>query len=347
MRRSRKGSSTPGASPTGAVPAFTNAVLRRIARQPRLAIWPVREENPCRRLAIEKSHPDFLVEHWMERFGAERTRRLLDANNRPKSMQLLAFRDRGGRELLAENLIDEGIAVEPSKISPLGLIVRSGNPLHTEVFRRGEIYIQDEASQAAALILPLRPGEWVLDAAAAPGGKNFTILGADPSARLVMADVSTSRLARLESNLRRLRRRLPAVAADAGQPAFGRSFDRVVLDLPCTGTGTLRKCPELKWRISEGEIGQLRNQSLRMLAGAATRVAGGGYLVAINCSLEAEENEAVVERFLAEHREFSLLPLEDHLDYPLDRWIAGRGIWRIFPAGEHDGFTVHAMVRRK
>jgi 16S rRNA (cytosine967-C5)-methyltransferase len=326
--------------------SFTNAVLRRIAREPKLAAWPVREADPCRRLAVEMSHPDFLVARWTERFGPRRTAALLEANNRPKSLQLQAFRDRGGRELLAENLIDEAIAVEPSKISPLGLVVRAGNPFHTEAFRRGEFYVQDEAGQAAALVPPLRSGERVLDAAAAPGGKSFTLLGVDPNLRLVMADAATERLAVLAGNLRRLGRRLPVVAADAGRPPIDRPFDRVILDLPCTGTGTLRKCPELKWRINEREIGRLRSRSLRLLAGTAPLVAEGGYLVAITCSLEAEENESVMERFLAENPAFSLLALEDLLDYPLDRWIIGPGAWRIFPGGEHDGFTVHAMVRK-
>ncbi len=326
--------------------SFTNAVLRRIAREPDLAAWQVDEKDPCRRLAIENSHPDFLVARWNERFGSRRTVALIEANNRPKALHLLAFRDRGGRELLAENLIDEAIAVEPSKISPLGLVVRAGNPFHTAAFRRGEFYVQDEAGQAAALVPPLRPGERVFDAAAAPGGKSFTLLGADPSVRLVLADAATPRLATLRGNLRRLQRRLPVIAADAGRPPIGRPFDRVILDLPCTGTGTLRKSPELKWRISEREIGRLRSQSLRLLAGAAPLVAEGGYLVAITCSLEAEENEEVVERFLTDHPAFAPLPLEDYLDYPLDRWIVGPGAWRIFPAAEHDGFTVHALVRR-
>lgn len=326
--------------------SFTNAVLRRIARQPQLSAWPVKDRDPGRRLAIEMSHPDFLVSRWIDRFGFERTRELLDANNRPKPMHLLAFRDRGGRELLAETLIDDAIAVEPSKISPLGLVVREGNPLRSGCFARGDLYIQDEASQAAALIPPLRPGERVLDAAAAPGGKSFTILAAEPEARVVMADASVDRLALLEQNLERLGRRLPVVAADAGKPAFAAGgFDRVILDLPCTGTGTFRKSPELKWRISAAEIVRLARQSSRMLAGAAPLVAENGYLIAITCSLEAEENEEVIARFLDDHPQFSLLALEDRLDFPLDRWITGRGVWRLLTADEHDGFTVHALIR--
>jgi 16S rRNA (cytosine967-C5)-methyltransferase len=325
--------------------SFTNAVLRRIARSPSLDDWPVREEDPLRRLAIEKSHPDFLVERWMNRFGRERTIELLDANNRPKVLQLLAFRDRGGRELLAESLIDQGVIVEPSALSPQGLVVRSGNPLHSKSYRRGDFYLQDEASQAAALIPPPRPGERILDVAAAPGGKSFTLLATEPTVDLVVADVSLERLSRLRANLKRLDRPLHVVVADAAQPAVEGPFDRVILDLPCTGTGTLRKNPELKWRISESEIGRLTRQSLRILGGSAPLVAVGGLLVTITCSLEPEENEDVMAAFLVGHPEFQLVDLKGLLPYPLEDWIVDVGSWRLPPEAEHDGFSVHVMRR--
>ncbi len=325
--------------------SFANAVLRRIARNPSLDAWPVEEEDPLRRLAIEKSHPDFLVERWSERLGRERTVKLLDANNRPKALQLLAFRDRGGREILAESLIDQGVIVEPSALSPQGLVVRSGNPLHSASYRRGDFYLQDEASQAAALVPPPRPGERILDAAAAPGGKSFTLLATEPSVRLFLADVSPLRLVQLRANLRRLDRPLPIVLADAARPAFAGPFDRVMLDLPCTGTGTLRKNPELKWRTSEPEVGRLTRQSLRLLEGSASLLAPGGLLVAITCSLEPEENEDVVAAFLVGHPELRLVELEGRLPYPLEGWIDGAGCWRIPPEAEHDGFTVHVLGR--
>lgn len=325
--------------------SFTNAVLRRIARDVSLEAWPVKEKDPVRRLAIEKSHPDFLVRRWLNRLGETETRQLLDANNRPKSLQLLAFRDRGGREMLAETLIDEGVMVEPSALSSMGLIVRQGNPLHSQSFRDGLFYLQDEASQAAALIPPPRPGERILDAAAAPGGKGFTLLAAEPQAKVFLADVSVDRLRRLRQNVQRLGRDVPILVADAGQSTLGKLFDRIVLDLPCSGTGTLRKNPELKWRIDDSEIGRLSRQSLRLMEGMAQQVEAGGYLVVITCSLEPEENEAVVERFLARHDAFRPLILEDHLHFPMSQGIFAPGAWRIMPSGEHDGFTVHVLER--
>jgi 16S rRNA (cytosine967-C5)-methyltransferase len=345
--------------------SFVNGVLRRIARAPRLEDWPVTEAaspDPVRRLAIEMSHPDFLVERWWDRFGAERTRDLLAADNRAKPLQLLAFRDRGGRELLAEALIDEGLEIEPATLSALGLTVRRGNPLATAAFARGDFYIQDEASQAAALIPPPLPGESVLDAAAAPGGKSFSLLAREPRVAVTLADVSVARAAVLRANCARLRRPLPlaladagalawedrvaAVAADALHPPF-RPAQAVLLDAPCTGTGTLRRHPELKWRISEGEIGRLTRQALRLLAGMAPHTAPGGTLVAITCSLEREENEDVVSRFLATHPEFSPLPLESVLESPAAAGISGPGAWRILTGGDHDGFSVSVLAKAR
>jgi 16S rRNA (cytosine967-C5)-methyltransferase len=305
----------------------------------------VEEDEPVRRLAIEMSHPDFLVRRWVERYGWQRTRALLAANNRPKPLHLLAFRDRGGRELLAEGLIDAGVEVEPSALSPLGLVVRGGDPFAAPAFGHGDFYVQDEASQVAALLPPPRPGERVLDAAAAPGGKSFALLAWEPTLRPVLADLDPERLAVLRSNLARLRRRVPLLWADARHPPLAARFDRVVLDLPCAGTGTLRRHPELKWRVSEGEIGRLAAQGAAMLAGVATAVRPGGLLAAITCSLEPEENQGVVARFLASRDDFAPLELAGRLSPPLDAGIAGPGLWQVLPAADHDGFTVSVLAR--
>ena len=121
----------------------------------------------------------------------------------------------------------------------------------------------------------------------------------------------------------------------------------MVLDLPCTGTGTLRRHPELKWRISDGEIGRLSRQALRLLLGAAPLVAPGGLLIAITCSLEPEENEEVVARFLATRGDLVPLPLAGLLESALAPGIFAPGGWRIPTGGDHDGFTVHALAKAR
>jgi len=325
--------------------SFVNAVLRRVARDPGLSAWPVEERDRVRRLAIELSHPDFLVEDWWRRLGEEATRHLLHANNRPKPMHLLAFRDRGGRELLAETLIDEGCDVDASSLSPLGLKVRAGAPLDSAAYERGDFYVQDEAAQAAALVpLPV-PGERVLDVAAAPGGKSFALLALEPSVECVLADAAPERLGVVHANLRRLRRDAAVVAADARQPPFTTRYDRVVVDAPCSGTGTLRKHPELKWRLSAHEVARLAAQSETLVAASSELVRPGGLLVVITCSLQEEENEMLVARFLERHADFQPLELAGFVPASASRHVVGPGLWRVWTDGDHDGFTTSVMVR--
>ena len=324
---------------------FVNGVLRKIAASPTLEAWPVVADNPTARLARETSHPEQLVRRWMKRFGAGRAERLLAANNRPAPLQLLAFRDRGGAADLAARLEAEGVRTEPALLSPLGLVVRDGDALGSEALRRGDAYVQDQASQAVALIPAPGAGERILDAAAAPGGKAFAALAWEPAARVFAADVSPARLSTLRQNARRLGRSLPMIAADAARPALRPLFDRVVLDLPCSGTGTLRRHPELKWRFSESEIARLSRQAEALLEGAASLVAEGGLLVASTCSLEPEENEELVARFLRQRREFAPVSLTGRLEPALAQGIAGPGLWQVLTDGDHDGFTV-SVVRR-
>lgn len=309
--------------------SFANAVLRAVALRSEWAAWPVAERDPMRRLAIESSHPDELVARWWSRFGEERTRAIVEANNGDRALHLLAFRDRGGRDALARRLFAEGVESRASAVSPCGLVVTAGAPLASAAYREGDFYVQDEASQAAALVPPPRPGERVLDAAAAPGGKGLAILAAEPAARVVFADRSLARLGRAGQNLRRLRRDAPLVAADAELPPWRASFDRVVLDAPCTGTGTLRRHPELRWRFRETEVARLAAASSRMLAALGAAVAPRGLLVLVTCSIEREENEEVAESFLASHAGFG----------------RERELWRILPGDGHDGFSVSVFRR--
>jgi 16S rRNA (cytosine967-C5)-methyltransferase len=217
-----------------------------------------------------------------------------------------------------------------------------------ELFRQGDLYIQDEASQIAALVPPPVEGETVLDLAAAPGGKSLSLIAYQPDLRPVLADVSFARLLRARSNLLRLGRDLPLVVDDASNPAIrsaAASFDRVVIDLPCSGTGTFRKNPELKWRLTPEEIGRLSGQSRQLLDRAAERVATGGLLLAITCSIEEEENEQVSADFMAAHPNFEWVEEAKLLPCHRDVGELRDGFWRLFPEADHDGFTVQAMRR--
>jgi 16S rRNA (cytosine967-C5)-methyltransferase len=326
---------------------FANAVLRRIARRPRWEEWPVEVDEPVTRLAIEGSHPEEIVARWWRRFGAERAREMVAAGNAARPLHLLAFADRGGRAALLAALAAESIVARPSSISPLGVVVESGRPLASRAFARGDFYVQDEASQAAALVPPPRAGERVLDAASAPGGKGLALLAAEPGASVVFADPSIARLRRLEENLERLGRRSPRAVADAIRPPWSASFDRVVLDAPCSGTGTLRRHPELRWRFSSAELARLAAASERMLRGLVAALAPEGVLTLVTCSVEREENEEVVARLLAAEPGLERLSLVDSRLPPGDVVESAKGVWRLLPVAGHDGFTVHSLRRRR
>ncbi len=324
---------------------FVNAILRRVAAAPTLEDWPVKVEDAVTRIGIETSHPNSLIAGWIRQYGERQAELLAAANNCPKPMHLLSFADRGGRDSLSADLEKEGLISEVSSISPMGLIVRRGNPLETEAFRKGDFYIQDEASQFAALIPSPCDGETVFDAAASPGGKSLSLLATGVDARIVCADVGPARIGPLLANLQRLDREIPVVVMDVRQRAIGSAFKRVIVDLPCSGTGTLRKHPELKWRVSRQELERLSVESLALLDSAAELVEPGGILAAITCSLEDTENEAVAERFLKKHRAFSPLDLGEVLPPPSQDYVQGPGLWRILTGGDHDGFTVQVFGR--
>ena len=326
--------------------AFVNAVLRKVGRRYKPVQWPVKRTDPIERLAIETSHPDFLVRRWIARFGEAETRRLLAINNLPKPIHLLTFTDRGDGEKASADLNREGVQSDRALLSPCGLIVRAGDPFSTQVFARGDLYGQDAAGQDAAQIPLPRPGERVLDMAAAPGGKTLGLLAREPDLENVAADLSLPRLLRLRDNFRRLGRACGLVVADARQPPFQSGFDRVILDLPCSGTGTLRKHPELKWRISSAELDRLSNQGRQLLEGASRLPRPGGVLILITCSLEEEESVGVIGELMQRSDDYELVDLKTiDLGAPVE-FVVGEGFWRVLPADDHDGMTVHVLRRR-
>jgi 16S rRNA (cytosine967-C5)-methyltransferase len=323
---------------------FTNAVLRRLSRRRSLAEWPVEADSEVERLGLETSHPDFLVKRWLERFETQTVNDLLAANNEPKPMHLLCLAD---RSIVSAELRSRGVETSDDVLSPFGLRVLSGDPLATPVFRGGRIYVQDDASQAAALVPGPCPGEVILDAAASPGGKGFALKVAEPSVRLVAADISLGRLRTLRDNEERLRISMRSLVADSRFPPFTGDFGRVVLDLPCSGTGTIGRHPELKWRLSEEEILRLATQGEALLESCSKLVRPGGLLCVITCSLEADENEFVVGRFLERSPGFELVSLVDRLPDSMSAGVEAEGRWRVLTTSDHDGFTVHVMRRRR
>ena len=282
--------------------AFVNAVLRRAIREadydPAEAATDFSEK-----LAIATSHPVWLIERWANAFGFEEAESFARANN---TIAPTAFRVVGtDSRWILDQVHEAGGIVTPSAIAADAWRVSGASAVLRELTADGKIYLQDEASQLVAQTLDLQPGERVLDLCAAPGGKTTLMARrAGENALIVAADFSERRLETL-----RKARSIKSVILDAAEqlPFADRSFDRVLVDAPCSGTGTLRRNPEIRWRISETDIQTLVAQQKLFLRNAARVLKPGGQLVYSTCSVEPDENEQVIEAFQREHDGFQLL----------------------------------------
>lgn len=288
---------------------LVNAVLRRLAGGA-LAPLPDAAADPAGRLAIEHSHPRWLVERWIARWGAEQAARLLQANNVEPRLSVRANGARTTADELAEALRREGFAVEPGPNGGPVLLVGEGfTASRSPLFRNGLLSLQDEAEACVVPLLDARPGHRALDMAAAPGGKASQMAEAvGPRGYVVALERTWSRARSLQSNLiERLRlARAWTVCADATQPPLRAPFDRVLVDAPCSGLGVLRRRADARWRKEPAAIREMAVLQRSILDAAAPLVGVGGVLVYSVCSLEAEENEAIVTPFLDRHPEFAL-----------------------------------------
>ena len=290
---------------TSAAP-LVNAVLRRIAEQakaPAVTFLPP-EMAAAERLAILHSHPAWMVERWLARLGEARTIALLRADNSAPRLSC-ALGDPAQRREIFEAFERVGLRVEAGILLRDAFAVSGGSASRTAEFGAGKISIQDEASQAIPLLLGVRPGDRVLDLCAAPGGKTVSLARAAGSGGSVVAcDLHAHRLRAMEAQFARLGLANIRVAQiDATQPLpFGARFDRVLVDAPCSGTGTLSRHPEIRWRLRPEQLAEFHALQVRMLRNALVQLAPGGRLVYSSCSIEREENEDVIAEVLTDAR---------------------------------------------
>jgi 16S rRNA (cytosine967-C5)-methyltransferase len=234
-------------------------------------------------------------------------------------------------------------------VAPGAFIAEQGAALaSTQAVRQGWIYIQDEGSQLVSLVLNPKPGQRVLDLCAAPGSKTSHIAALVNDEPIIVAcDLYPGRLATLASLCRRLGAgSVDAVVLDGTRDlpflAGAASFERVLVDVPCSGTGTLRENPEIKWRLNPGDISRLTETQLKLLGTGAREVARGGRLVYSTCSMEPEENEGVVRRFLEQGVPFDIVEPEVHADL-----ITAEGFVRTFPHRHGCGGFFAAVLQRR
>jgi 16S rRNA (cytosine967-C5)-methyltransferase len=333
----------------GGAPAarFVNALLREACRRGPGLLEPPAGAPVAEALALRFAHPSWLVERWLRRWGREAVEDLLAFDQRPPEVALWPAPGRGD---VASALRAEGVDLDLARFVPGALRARGGALQFSEPHRRGAFIIQDEASQLVVWMFdwPLRGA--ILDLCAGSGGKSAQLAAAAaPGALRVASDRRLRPLRALRVRLRRLGLEPPLILEadwEEGE-ALGSRFNAVLLDAPCTGSGVLRRRPELKERLRPADLEDLGRRQRRLLEAAARRTAPGGELVYAVCSLEPEEGERQMEAFLAEHPEFE--PAGPGAQFPAGgrSLLDAAGALRTLPwRDEIDGFYAARLRRR-
>ena len=306
----------------GSAGAFVNAVLRKLAGGSKDDEAPEGSESfsdgafaaiansadPAA-LAQNASHPEWLVKRWTEQYGLPAARLICVHDQRPPETAIHIYDDQS-LELIGNELEQAGVKLAPGALLSNARIVVSGDVSRTRAYEKGQISIQDEASQLVALLVG--QGGSILDCCAAPGGKTTLLARGNPTSTVLASELHPHR-ARLLRSLARSPN-VHVIGADARQLPLLRTFDRILVDVPCSGTGTLARNPEIKWRLCMEDLGDLQSRQIAILKSALDRLAAGGRLVYSTCSLEREENEAVVDAALRGASDLSIADCREELE---------------------------------
>ena len=288
------------------VAGLVNAVLRRLAAGKDRLPWPDPTLDPVNHLAITGGHPLWLVQRWVDRFGLAEATALCAANNSPPGVTIRTNLLRTTRSALVAALIGQGFGASAGTLAPEAIRIDGGGDLfRTAEYAAGHFIIQDQASMVAARAVAPRPGERIVDACAAPGGKTTHLAAlAGDEAQILAVDVNRAKLSQVKARANRLGLRsitlLEGDARQLGAIVPGRA-DAALIDAPCSGLGVIRRRPELRWRRTAGDLTTLARQQLAILTGVAAAIKPGGRLVYSVCSFEPEETDDVVADFLALH----------------------------------------------
>jgi 16S rRNA (cytosine967-C5)-methyltransferase len=337
VRQTRRGEGASG---------FVNAILREASRNPE--VLPERSRDEIGYLAVAYSHPRWLVEKFIDWFGAAQVEAIMAANNQAAPNAIRLNLRRGTPAEIASRLEREGISANGS-LSPETLILSGAMPLDSAAYREGLFTPQAEASQLVVRMLAPPAGASVIDCAAAPGGKSTHLAElVGPTGRVIALDFNFAGLQHLIRTATRLRHGNVHVArcdSSLAIPIRPASATHVLLDAPCTGLGTLREHPEIRWRLRPGDPARMARLQYAMLEQGASLLAPGGVLIYAVCSIAPQEGAGVVDAFLERHGDFSLDP---PLTSPLVELIDTDGFLRTRPdRASRDGFFAARLKRRE
>ena len=333
------------------VAGFVNAVLRNFLREKDDTVEPQPTNDRQATLANEHSHPQWLINKWLDYFGREETEALMRANNEIAPLVLRVNSCKSCREALLALLLKSGVSAVATGWSPVGISVKSSSPVNQlPGFQEGLFQVQGEASQLVSYLLSPEKGERVLDACAAPGGKTTHIAELMANTGEVIAlDKSEKGIDKIRENAARLGlTSLRAAKADIRHPLpaeFRSPYDRILVDAPCSALGTLRSHPEIKWHRNESDIKRLAHLQKQIIDQVVHYLKPGGILVYSTCTLTQDENENVVEDFLQEHKEFVLDDAAGYLPRDASSLVRGSHYMTLPHRHNTDGFFAARMRR--
>jgi 16S rRNA (cytosine967-C5)-methyltransferase len=332
---------------------FVNAILRSTIRQKNEIAYPEINEDAALHLSVLQSHPLWLVRRWVREMGVEETLRVCMFNNRISSLTLRNNRLRIDRKDLIEKLRDKQFKPVATTYSEEGIVLKDPPPTSELPFMKEGLYIiQDEASQLVTSILDPKPAEQILDACAAPGGKTTHMAQKmENRGEIDALDLSKGKLDPIEESCQRLGIRIiRTIKGNAAKPLpipLGMKYDRILADVPCSGFGTLRRNPDLKWRRGEKDIERLRELQFSILGNVSVYLKKGGILVYSTCTVFHEENEDVVEKFLGGHPEFELDQMNRFLPEKFHPFVQKSYFKTFPPRDEMDGFFAARLIRKR
>ncbi|HWR40496.1 MAG TPA: 16S rRNA (cytosine(967)-C(5))-methyltransferase RsmB [Patescibacteria group bacterium] len=327
---------------------FVNAVLRNVVRSPEKAVYPARSEDPAKYLALEYFHPEWLIRRWRERLGEAACEELCRCNNQIPPLSLRTNTLKIQRDQLLTQLANEGVSATASLWTPEGILCHEHQGLNQlSPLQTGLCQVQDESSMLVAHVLAPQPGETIIDACSAPGGKTTHIAALmNNQGRVIATDLHEHKLKLTMDNANRLGLDIiqcQTLDAAVLHESFAGQADRVLVDAPCSGLGVLRRKPDSRWRKDAALLSELPPLQLSILSSCAHCIKPGGVVVYSTCTTEPEENEAVVQKFLSAHSDFylepagSFLPVRQRPEEMLQLWPHLDGV---------DGFFIARLRRR-
>lgn len=331
------------------IASMVNGILRSILRQGVPAVEDI--QNPVERLSVETSHPQWLVERWVESYGFDETAAMLHENNIPPVQTVRVNMTRATVEDVLASLEEEGVKAKQSDMMPECIHLTNGTAARTKAFKEGLITIQDESSMMPANVLDPKPGMKVLDMCAAPGGKTTHMAERMENDGSILAmDLHPHKLDLIDENTARLGLDIVQTAPVDGRKAADflakESYDAVLVDAPCSGLGVMRRKPDIKYTKREEDLESLQAIQLAILANAVQVLKPGGRLVYSTCTVDKRENEGTVEAFISTHPE---MEREEITNLP-EKLLAkqNNGMLQVFPQDfGSDGFFVAAFRKKR